>query len=98
MTSSSVVCLWQRFSRRQVFSSAFPPPTINFRRRAILQALMKSLMAIEVEVACQPACQRRHCGEAVQVQALVFHAPPQPLDEDVVQRSTATVHADRGAG
>ena len=36
----------------------------------------------------------RRGGVSEQIDLLVFHAPPKPLDEDVVHPSPAAVHAD----
>ena len=43
-------------------------------------------------VCLRPGVSRR--GVLVQVDLLVFDRPPQPFDEDIVERATATVHAD----
>lgn len=32
-----------------------------------------------------------------EIDFLVFHTAPQPLDEDIVHLATSTVHADRNA-
>ena len=59
---------------------------------------MDAALAVEAEVARQ----RRLCFPAVavilQVHFFVLHASPQPLDEHVVQRPAAAIHADHHAG
>src|SRR5512135_1840114 len=56
---------------------------------------MKTLLIVEGEVPCQPPLQFRHRLITSDVNVFVFHRPPQPLDEHVVQRPTPTVHAHR---
>ncbi len=34
-------------------------------------------------------------GQAMQIDRLVLHRPPQPLDEDIVHASSPAVHGDR---
>ena len=54
-------------------------------------------MGPPVVVAAEPFPQTRpqrvHGGVLEQIDLLVFHAPPQPLDEDVVHPAPAAVHA-----
>src|SRR5688572_22984268 len=59
---------------------------------------MMTQAVVKVEVGRQPLVQLGHRVVAMQVQALVLDAPPQPLDKHVVQGSPAAIHADGHAG
>src|ERR1035441_7091870 len=56
---------------------------------------MWTTATVELEVPRQARLQLRHRLVAHQVHVFVLHAPPQPLDEHVVQSPTAAIHADR---
>src|SRR5215204_3687823 len=79
----------------------FQPPApvrsvarVDFRRRAVAQGLVPPLIIIEGEVATQSGPRFPRAGVLMQVDLLVFHAAPQPLGEDVVQRPPASIHAN----
>src|SRR5260370_8198108 len=55
---------------------------------------MRTLSIEKLQVASQSPMQRRHRRMIVQIHIFVLHAPPQPLDEHVVQRPAFAVHAD----
>lgn len=54
---------------------------------------MVTLCIVEVKIIFQPAARFIDFGISCYKNVLVFHGPPQPLHEDVVEASTATVHA-----
>ena len=55
-------------------------------------------MGAPVVVALEPfrktPVQGWQCGVLEEVDPFVFHAPPEPLDEDVVHPSAFAIHAD----
>ena len=55
---------------------------------------MRALVVVEMEVAVQRAPQLVTIGEVAGVDQFVLERPPQPFDEDVVERPAAAVHAD----
>ena len=55
---------------------------------------MRTLGVLEREVLRQADCQLGHVGVALQVHILVLHVAPKAFNEDVVQCSAASVHAD----
>src|SRR5262245_15724358 len=75
-------------------ASARPGP-IDLGRSPIAQRLMGTLLVVEAEVRRQARLQLRHNFIVIYVDVLVFHAPPQPLHEYVVQRPPPTVPAYR---
>jgi len=56
---------------------------------------MNSLVAVEAEAAGQRGLRLPHARVVLQVHLLVLHAPPEPLDEHVVDRPAPAIHADR---
>lgn len=60
----------------------------------IAQRLVGSPVVVAAEPLPQARAQRVHGGVFEQIDPLVFHAPPQPLDEDVVHPAPAPVRAD----
>ena len=50
------------------------------------ESTVRTIMVIELEVVCQALVELRDTLVVPQVQVLVFDRPPEPLDEDVVQR------------
>jgi len=70
----------------------------NFARRAIAERLVFAFLVVELHpgVDAEPGL----CNGAVSLyeNVLVFQAAPKTLDEDVVQKSTFAIHADRNAG
>src|SRR4051794_23380291 len=71
---------------------------IDGRRGPIVERLMGPLVVEEGEVPRQTTVQPRHRVVSLNVNVLVFHAPPEPLDEHVVQRPPPPVHAYRRPG
>lgn len=65
---------------------------------AFFQALMSPLMIVKLHVPGQPVVQPRHIGVLLQVDVFVLEATPEPLDEDVVHRTAATIHTDENIG
>ncbi len=56
---------------------------------------MAPLPIIESEVPIQVGPRRDHGIVGVQINLLVLHTPPQPLDEDIVEQAPLAVHVDR---
>ena len=50
---------------------------------------------VEIEIASDRGTCVRHALVGVQIDLLVLHRPPEPLDEHVVPPSALSVHADR---
>jgi len=55
---------------------------------------MTAAVVVEVEVGAELAARLGEGLVGFQVDVVVLHAPPQALDEDVIQPAAATVHAD----
>jgi len=68
---------------------------VHLGRSPVAQGLVRAIRAVEPEVLPQapPGLVRRPV--VFQVHVLVLDAPPQTLREDVVERPTASIHADR---
>jgi hypothetical protein len=62
-----------------------------------MQALVGSLVVVEVEVAFQASGQGRYSRVVVEIDVLILDSPPKPLNEDVVKGPATTVHADLDA-
>jgi len=58
---------------------------------------MSAPHVVEVEVGREFSTSLGNVLVSLEVHLLVFHAPPQPLDEDVVQPAAPAVHADGDA-
>src|SRR5262245_66508083 len=59
---------------------------------------MKPFVIVEGEI---PPQAKPQCGDvlvAPDVEVLVLHTPPEPLDEDVIQRPAPAVHTHRHPG
>src|SRR6202040_853198 len=67
---------------------------VGLARRAIGQALVLALLVIEAEPGADAGLRLGDAGIGVEVDLLIFEAPPQPLDEDVVHVAALAVHAD----
>lgn len=63
-------------------------------RGFVVERLMKPLVVVEVEVFAQALDGLGHPFVVVQIDLFVFDAAPEPLDKDVVQCSTASIHTD----
>src|ERR1035438_6055628 len=57
---------------------------VRFRRRRITQRLVRTLLVVAVKPPAQPAAGRQSVAVILQIDVLIFCAPPQPLDEPVV--------------
>ena len=58
---------------------------------------MAALGVVELEVLGQATTQFRSGLVGLEVDVLVLHAAPQPLDENIVEPPPLTVHADLNA-
>src|SRR6478735_12803209 len=67
---------------------------IDHGGRQVAQRLMGPPVVVAAEPIPQSGPQRVHGGVLEQIDLLVFYAPPQPLDEDVVHPAPAAIHAD----
>ena len=67
-------------------------------RRLIVQRLMQPLVVIEREEFTKTRLRLGHCPIIVDENILVFDRPPQPLNEDIVEKSPPTIHADLNPG
>src|ERR1019366_2551203 len=67
---------------------------VNLSRRGQGQRLMEPTVVVELQVTSYPKPRFSRGRVAVQIDLLILHRPPQPLGEDVVQRSPFPVHAD----
>src|ERR1700722_7646026 len=63
-------------------------------RRPITQRLMRPLLVVEREPAANAPPRLDHRAIRLGKHFFIFEAPPQPIDEDVVQKPPLTVHAD----
>jgi len=71
---------------------------VHLRWRLIAQALVQTLMVVEVEVVMQSRFQLWDRVILHEVDVLVLDRAPQALDENVVQGSAPAVHAHLDAG
>src|SRR5262249_29710231 len=71
------------------------PRTIDLAWGTVVQRLVRTLLVVEQEVGRQTRLQIYNMLIILNVDCLVFHAPPQPLHEHVVQRTPPTVTAHR---
>ena len=78
-------------------SGHFPAGTVHRRRRAVAERGVNATLAVEREVPSQALLQRPRRRVVVQVDPLVLHRSPQPLDEHVVHPAAAAAHAHRHA-
>jgi hypothetical protein len=65
---------------------------VHLRRRLIAQALVRTLMVVEVEVVMQSRFQLWDRIILHEVDVLVLDRAPQALDENVVQSSAPAIH------
>src|SRR6516162_477689 len=80
-----------RQSRLSTYPQAFP---VNLPWRAVTEALMLTLLIVEIEPGANTGFGLGHTRIGVEVDLLVFEASPQSLDEDVVHAPALAVHAD----
>src|SRR5208337_5676622 len=66
---------------------------VGFRRRRITQCLVRTLLVVAVKPPAQPAAGRQSVAVILQIDVLIFGAPPQPFDKPVVDPPTPAVHA-----
>src|SRR4051794_5057579 len=64
-------------------------------RRLIVQRLMKPLRIVEPEVWPKVSNRIGRIGIVLQVNLFVLHGSPQPFDENIVQSSPPSIHADQ---
>ena len=69
-------------------------PARRCRRRPVLETLVQPFLVVEPEVSLDSGPRFRQRLVVFQVHLLIFERPPQPLDENVVHASAASVHAD----
>lgn len=67
---------------------------MNLPRRSVIERLVEPLVVIEQEVIFQSCLSLGHGLITLDINVLVFDAPPKPLGKDVVEGPTAGVHAD----
>ena len=56
---------------------------------------MRAAAIVEIEIAPDPFARRADAVVGVQIDLLVLHAAPEPLDEHIVSPRAFAVHADR---
>src|ERR1700689_192936 len=66
----------------------------NLTRRPISVSLMRPFVIIEAQPRADPTPRFRRRPVALQEDLFIFQAPPEPLDEDVVQIPPLAIHAD----
>src|SRR5258707_10287698 len=66
----------------------------NLTRRAIAQCLVRPLVVVELKPFADAPARLDHRAIRLDENLLIFQAPPQPLDEDVVQIAAPPIHAD----
>src|SRR5208283_3498104 len=66
---------------------------VHFCRRRVTQRLVRTLLVIAVKPPAQPASGRQPVAVILQIDVLIFGAPPQPFDKPVVDPPPPTVHA-----
>src|SRR6266496_2888944 len=66
---------------------------VYFRRRRITQRLVRTLLVIAVKPPAQPAPGCQPVAVILQIDVLIFGAPPQPFDKPVVNPSPTAIHA-----
>ena len=72
--------------------------TVHLRWCVITEALVQALVVVELEVGLQSLLQFRDGGVVHEIDVLVLDRAPQAFDEDVVQGTAPTVHADPDTG
>ena len=54
-------------------------------------------MIVVAKPPCEPGAERLDARVSAQINVLVFHAPPQSLDEHIIHPPALPIHADRDA-
>src|SRR6185437_7314966 len=81
---------------RQRRSSTYPQAfLVNLARCAIAQALVLTLLVVEVQPGANAGLGFGHCRISVEVDLLVFEAAPQSLNEDVVHAPAPRLRGGR---
>src|SRR5665811_2107497 len=80
-------------------SCSYRPPCIpiDLIRGPVFEPLVAAPQIVEVEVGGKLAAGLGNALVSFQVHLLVFDAPPEPLDEDVIHPTAPSVHADPDA-
>lgn len=71
---------------------------IDFRRRTIIQGLVQASAVVKGQLIADPAAGIAWRSVVTQIHIFVLDRAPQPLGEDIVQRSPLAVHADLHTG
>jgi ABC-type glutathione transport system ATPase component len=69
----------------------------NRARRPVVLSLVRPLVIVKRKPAADPSTRFGNRSVGLDVHLLIFQAPPQPFDEDVLQKATLSVHADPDA-
>src|SRR5258707_3311156 len=64
---------------------------------AISQALVWTVIVVEVEIALQPVLQRQHGRILCQINGFIFDAAPEALIENVIKGAASSIHTDLNA-
>ena len=64
----------------------------HFGRGLVAERLMRSLVIVKPEIGSQFTAGLTRVGIGFQLDLLILHRPPQPLDEDVVGIPTLPIH------
>ena len=67
---------------------------IHFIGCQVAETLVHTFGVVELKVIRQPYGKFPECAIAAQIDILVLHRTPQPLDEDVIKCPASTIHAD----
>ena len=92
----ALCCDHRHHLRRQCQGLTGGGRKVNLVRGLILMRLMQSDAVVEVEIPSQSGLQFAPVLVGAQVNVLIFHAAPQPLDKNVVDPSALAIHADAG--
>src|SRR5262250_2840810 len=64
----------------------------------IVQALMQSLVVVELEISVQAGFQIGNRCIVLKVNVLILDRPPKPFDEHIVQGAASAIHAHPNVG
>ena len=67
---------------------------MNFWRHSVVQGLVTSFGIVEWKIFLQSQTSFQYVLVLIEIDILLFDAPPQSLDKDIVQAPTATIHTD----
>src|SRR5215510_2975863 len=68
--------------------------TVNRLRSFVVERLMKPLTIVKLEISAQARDDLWYGFVIAYVDIFVFHAAPEPFNEDVVQRTASSVHTN----